>query len=170
MKSLKAYHGTYNDFDDFFENGRINWFTQDVSLANQYGPIILECEIAYNNAFYIDEVNDYLDQCDEDDFDENDNVKTYNGYFIPSEMKEVAKDLDVDIQVLIDIYEKGGHAIFEENEIIWLTEQLFTITSSFEFADLCEQKGYDCIIQKENGIVTYGILNNKNIKILSKVK
>jgi len=166
MTTLKAYHGTYNQFDEF-SNERINWFTKDIALANQYGEIILECEIGYNNAFYVGEANEYMDQCDGSDFDENDNVITYNGYFVPEKIRDIANELNIKIDTLINIYQKDGHDIYDDGAIKWMTEQTFAITSSIYFADLLKEKGYDCIIQEENGVPTYGILNNKNIKILN---
>lgn len=130
----------------------------------------MKCEITYTKPIYIGECNVYLDYVDDNDFDENDNVIVYKplNMFIPTQLKELADKLGVEIEELVGIYDNEGGSHSEEDGIDFLSDQLYTITSSMYFGDLCKDLGYDCIIQEEFDVPTYGILNPNNIKILKK--
>jgi len=162
-QTIIAYHGTNNKFDSF-RGGRIDWFSQDLDLAHHYGDRIKKCEITFNNPIDVGEGDYYLDEIDEGDeyYDEKTNT------LVPSNLCDIANKLGVEVSELIDMYcgDVEYCDAYGYDNVNLLLGQQYMITSEMAFGDLCRSKGYDCIIQGECDIATYGILNPNNIKIL----
>lgn len=162
-----VYHSGYEDFKSFNE-GKLIWFAKDEYYASELfgdGKHVYECYVNLTNPFRLDycgDINDWF--FDEDEpWPENFRFEDETVYSIPitETAKQIAKNLGVEIKVLVDM--------FVEQDFCDLN-QLYFLTRSAEFAELLKQKGYDGVIADEGGYRTYGVLNANQIKRISNNK
>ena len=156
---LPVYHSSYEDFNSFESSGFF-WFALDEEYAKGTfgdGKHIYTCYLNITNPFRLDWCGDLDDWFFDEDEDWGNLDLVEDRYEIPvtETVKEIARRLGVDKNVLVDIIINTGDA--DMNEV-------YLMTRTDEFRDLVKAKGYDGVIANEGSWRTYGCMYPNQIK------
>ena len=146
---LVCYHGTGSEFNTFDDN-RTSWFTPNDYYARSFNSKHLHsCYLNITNPFYLGDIDDWF--WTEDEYDE-----ATDSCPVTTTVKNIANQLKVDIQTLIDIYEYYDY-----------TNNVYRLTNSVEFRQLVIEKGFDGLQAEETVDVTFGAFNSNQIKSIT---
>ena len=151
---LVCYHGTRAHFNSFKQTGIFNWFTSDEDYSDYFGDNHYEVYVNIKNPLYLGDIDDLVET--EDEIEDESQIVKYDGdkYYLTTTILDIAKNLDVSIEELLDIY-------FDNSNY---NTNIYKITKTKEFFSLVEEKGYDGVFAYESGTPTFGTMYANQVK------
>lgn len=157
---LVCYHGTRAHFNSFKQTGIFNWFTSDEDYSDYFGDNHYEVYVNIKNPLYLGDIDDLVET--EDEIEDESQVVKYDGdkYYLTTTILDIARNLDVSIEELLDIY-------FDNSNY---NTNIYKITKTKEFFSLVEEKGYDGVFAYESGTPTFGTMYANQVKRVTNLK
>lgn len=144
-----CYHGTSHEFNTF-DTASARWFTPNVDYAEVFGnKYLLKVYLNITKPLYLGDIDDYF--WDEDNYDEINDT-----FPVTTTVKNIAKRLNIDVQLLIDIFERYDY-----------TNNVYRLTNSPEFKQLAVEHGFDGLQAEETCDITFGIFDANQVKLVT---
>ncbi len=148
---LLVFHGTHSTFGTFKPEGKVIWFSTNPMYAQQYSDAVKFADKLQPASKVYGGANDkvipaYIRALNPADFGNTDGA-------FKDVVHALSERLRIDESKLLGVWENSGRK-----------EKTWQVLHSAGMVDLLRRHGYDSVTATENGCVTWGVFDSKQVK------